>query len=367
MTTPVPPGAAATPGNAASTAGHAGPTAGTAGRPPAYRLLDRAGLVSALVVAALLAGAPLLHRYDFGASPAFLVVGLVLGLPHGAVDHLVPAWLSVRARPPFARLALPLAYAAVAAGVLAVFRAAPDLALLGFLAVSVVHFGAADEAFHAERDHRPVRYTGSGVLAHGGPPVVLPLLLRPDAVDPLLAAVAPGVPALLTTEIRLTAALCLLVAIGVTLRRGVRAGRLRSAVEPVLLVALFAAVPPALAIGAYFAGWHSLRHVARLLHADPANHADLTAGRLSPPLRRFARRAALPTLAASVFLAALVGRPEQPVDALPTTIAVLAALTLPHAAVVAWMDRRTFTGSPAPGGDAPARGVRRGPFLYRRR
>ena len=341
MTTEVPPEAA--------TAGSAPSAPGTAGRRSPYPLLDHAGLVSALVVAALLAGAPLLHRYGSGTSPAFLVAGLLLGLPHGAVDHLVPAWLSVRARPPFTRLALPLAYAAVAVGVLAGFRAAPDLALLGFLAVSVVHFGAADEAFHAERDRRPVRYTLSGVLAHGGPLLVVPLLLRPETVDPLLALVASNVPALLTTEIRLAAALCLLVAVGVTLWRGVRTGRLRSAFEPVLLVALFAAVPPALAIGTYFAGWHSLRHVARLLHADPANRADLTAGRLRPPLRRFARQAALPTLATSVFLAALLGRPEQPVDALPTMIAVLAALTLPHATVVAWMDRRCPAGSPRPG------------------
>ncbi|MEV1143666.1 Brp/Blh family beta-carotene 15,15'-dioxygenase [Micromonospora sp. NPDC049799] len=333
----------------------------------AYPLLARAGLAPPLGVAALLALAPLLDRYGFGASPVYLVAGLLLGLPHGAVDHLVPAWLTVRARPLPVRLGLTLTYAAVAAVAYAAFRAAPEVALAGFLLLSVAHFGTADEAYHAERDRRPGRPPVSGVLAHGGPPVVVPLLLWPDAVDPLLAAVAPGVPPLLTVEVRAVAAACLIVAAACTVLRRLRAERLREAVEPVLLIGFFAAVPPALAIGAYFAGWHSLRHVARLLHADPGNQADLTAGRLGPPLRRFARRAALPTVAASAALAALVGWPDQPADALPAMVAVLAALTLPHAALVAWMDRRTGTEKLPPAGEGIDEGVEKGPFLYRRR
>ncbi|MFC7544915.1 Brp/Blh family beta-carotene 15,15'-dioxygenase [Plantactinospora sp. GCM10030261] len=302
-------------------------------------VLVRTGTASLLAALALLASTPALPRYDQAASTAYLLAGLLLGLPHGAVDHLVPAWLATRARPLSVRLAVPLGYAMVAALSLAAFRAAPTSALLAFLALSIAHFGAADEAFHAERAGRPIRYSAVGVLARGGPPVVFPLALWPGAVDPLLARIAPGVPALLTAEVRSLAGACVLAAVALTALREFRAGRRTEAGEPILLGLLFAAAPPALALGTYFATWHSARHVARLLHNDPASRADLAAGRLGPPARRFARRAALPSLAVVAVLAALAGLPGSPADPLPATVAVLAALTVPHAALVAWMDR----------------------------
>ncbi|MEW2375539.1 Brp/Blh family beta-carotene 15,15'-dioxygenase [Micromonospora sp. NPDC047812] len=316
------------------------------------RLLRRAGTTSQLALGGLLALSPLLGLAGLGGSPGFLIVGLLLGLPHGAVDHLVPAWLSARARPLSARVALLAAYTAVAGAGLAAFRAAPDLALVGFLVMSVVHFGTADVAFHAERDRRPVRPRAVGqlaagavdavtsVLAYGGPPVVVPLALWREQVDPLLAAVAPQAPALLSDEVRTLALATVLCAVAVTAFRDVRAGRARDAVQPVLLVGLFGTVPPALAVGAYFAAWHSCRHVARLLRHDPRNTADLAAGRVGPPLRRFARQAAAPTAVALAALIALVTWPGHRADPLPATFAVLAALTLPHAVLVAWADRR---------------------------
>ncbi|SCL65073.1 beta-carotene 15,15'-monooxygenase, Brp/Blh family [Micromonospora citrea] len=304
------------------------------------RLLRHAGTASRLALGGLLALAPLIDVVGLGGSPVFLLVGLLLGLPHGAVDHLVPAWLSARARPLSARVTLLVSYAAVAGAGLAAFRAAPALALVGFLTVSVVHFGTADEAFHAERDGRPVRPRVAAVVAYGGLPVVLPLALWRDHVDPLLAAVAPRAPALLTTEVRALALATVLGAVAVTMIRDVNAGRVGDAVQPALLAALFGTVPPSLAVGAYFAAWHSGRHVARLLRHDPRNAADLRAGRVGPPLRRFARQAAPPTVVAVGALLALVAWPGHRVDPLPATVAVLAALTLPHAVLVAWTDRR---------------------------
>ncbi|XTZ15940.1 Brp/Blh family beta-carotene 15,15'-dioxygenase [Micromonospora echinospora] len=304
------------------------------------RLLRHAATVSQLALGGLLALSPLVHVVGSGHSPAFLLAGLLLGLPHGAVDHLVPAWLSVRARALPARVTLLVVYTAVAAAGLVAFRAAPTVALVGFLVVSVVHFGAADVAFHAERDRRPIRPEAPAVLAYGGPPVVIPLALWPEQVDPLLAVVAPQTPALLTGEVRRLALVTVLCAVAVTAVRHVRAGQAQDAGQPLLLAGLFSTVPPALAIGAYFAAWHSCRHVARLLRHDPQNSADLGAGRLGPPLRRFARQAAAPTVVAVVALTALVTWPGHRADPLPATVAVLAALTLPHAVLVAWVDRR---------------------------
>ncbi|OZV82330.1 hypothetical protein CA850_08525 [Micromonospora echinospora] len=313
------------------------------------RLLLRVGAASQLALGGLLALSPLIRAFGLGDSSAFLITGLLLGLPHGAVDHLVPAWMSARARQLPARVTLLVVYAAVAGAGLAAFRAAPNLALVGFLVVSVVHFGTADVAFRAERDRRPIRPGVAVVLAYGGPPVVIPLALWREQVDPLLAAVAPQAPALLTVEVRTLALATVLCAVTVTAIRQVRAGCVRDAGQPLLLAGLFGTVPPALAVGAYFAAWHSCRHVARLLRHDPRNTADLGAGRLGPPLRRFARQAAAPTVVAVVALVALVTWPSHRADPLPATVAVLAALTLPHAVLVAWTDRRE-PGPPRPTG-----------------
>ncbi|MEK8108218.1 Brp/Blh family beta-carotene 15,15'-dioxygenase [Micromonospora sp. M12] len=145
----------------------------------------------------------------------------------------------------------------------------------------------------------------------------------------------------------------MLLAALITVLTELSAGRGGDAAALVVLVAAFAFVPPPLALGGYFAAWHSIRHVARLLRADPGNTRDLAAGRLGGPARRFARQAALPTIAASAGLLALVyvtgtasaasatstGTHNR--DSLQVVFAVLAGLTAPHAAVVALLDSRT--------------------------
>lgn len=114
-----------------------------------------------------------------------------------------------------------------------------------------------------------------------------------------------------------------------------RAGRPGIAAEVLLVAAVLAVAPPAAAFGAYFGGWHAVRHTARLLALTPAGP-----GRDAPAqvLARFARAAALPSAAALAVLALLWSRRQVADPA--AAVAVLLALTFPHAAVVGWLDRR---------------------------
>ncbi|MFF5074805.1 Brp/Blh family beta-carotene 15,15'-dioxygenase [Micromonospora olivasterospora] len=282
----------------------------------------------------------LLTQAEAAAStPIPALLGLVLGLPHGAVDHLVPAWLSTEARRWGRRLSLLLGYAAMAGTGLLAYHAAPAAVLLGFLVLAIAHFGAGDEAFRAERDGRRKRLRPHGVLAYGAPPVVFPLVLSRDQVDELLERVAAGSTTPLTSEVRAAALVLTVSAMALTAVQHARGRRVRDLVELGLLAAVFAIVPPALAFGVYFAAWHSLRHIARLLCADPANTAYLRAGRLGPPLRRFALHAAAPTAAVLVSFA-LLAHHTGTAGVLPAAFALLAALTVPHTVVVAWLDRR---------------------------
>ena len=168
---------------------------------------------------------------------------------------------------------------------------------------------------------------------------MLPLVAHPDAVAPVLALLVPGSSGRLPARVAPLLTASALAVVGVAIAVRVARGRRASAAELALLAAAATLVPPLAAFGAYFGGWHSVRHVARLLAEDPANTADLGAGRLARPVGRFARSAALPTaaaLATVLGLWALAGGWQAFVAA---DLLVLAALTAPHLIVIAWLDR----------------------------
>lgn len=114
------------------------------------------------------------------------------------------------------------------------------------------------------------------------------------------------------------------------------------ALETGVLWMTFFSVPPVLAIGLYFAVWHSLRHVARVWLLDEPSTAGIAADRWFPGLSRFVLAAAVPTLLAVGLLGGLWAL----FPAAPTTTAGLAGLglvgvailTLPHVVVVSWLD-----------------------------
>lgn len=296
----------------------------------------------ALVLAALVASLLCPHpRW----AQTVLVTGLLVGVPHGAVDHLLPAY---RARTGVSTSVRLLAgYVALAGLAWVLIWAFPGPGLVAFLAVSAWHFGSGEATFAQVRAGQTGRRAGTSLL---GPVVVLlPVLSHPSAVRPYLRAFAPGWSWVVPTWVA-GAGTALLVAgaLGLVVLRARRA-RWTEAVEAGLLVTLGLVATPAVSLGVYFGGWHSVRHIALLLAEDPANGADLGAGRLGPPLARFARQAAGPTCVVLGTLGALwTWSAHQDVHRfVATDLAVLAALTVPHAAAVWWLDRtRPATRSP---------------------
>jgi len=267
-----------------------------------------------------------------------LVAGLVVGLPHGAVDHLVPGWqLGWRV----SRLvAFALGYAGVAAVVHLLFVTAPGPALVLFVLLSAWHFGTGETAFADLRAGRPVRRRAAAAAVLGAVVLGLPLVRDTGQTAPLIAALVPGSDGVLPhwlVALVLSTVLpaAVLLAAGLSL-----AGHRTEAVELAALVTLVLVVPPLAAFGVYFGWWHSLRHLSRVLAEDPANAADLRAGHLGRPLCRFGRAAALPTVVVVVVLGALWSTADGWRGFVAADVPLLAALTVPHVLVVGWLDRR---------------------------
>lgn len=286
---------------------------------------------------------------------------LVVGLPHGAADHRAVWRLSEWSRRR-AYAAVGGLYLVLGAVAIAVLFVRPALGVVAFLALTVAHWGQGDRwplaaAVGADLHGTRRRRVLAGAV-RGGLPVAVPLAVHPAPARRVLAAVVgrfdPAAAARLEwlfaprTRFAVLGCLGALTVLSLSLGRPRawgpderRAWRLDAA-ETALLAGYFAVVPPVLAVGLYFACWHSLRHVVRLALADPVAGEALADGRPGVAAVRFARDAAPLSAAALALLAVLaVVVPVAPASvpgAAGVYLALLAALTPAHAVVVAWME-----------------------------
>ncbi|WP_144927431.1 Brp/Blh family beta-carotene 15,15'-dioxygenase [Halorubrum salsamenti] len=324
-------------------------------------------LYPALALAALLpiGAATPLFPVELGIA-TFALGTLAVGMAHGAVDHLVP----LRAAPGVSLrrsiAVVSVAYAVLGGTVVASFFAAPVAAFAGFVALTWLHWGQGDVAALALAgvEHLPTSTERRlSLVVRGGLPMGVPLLSHPGeyrlvaewivglfVVDP--GAAAAAVDPLFVPETRLAVGAVVIAAtlssVGLgyaRVRRGAsRRGWLRDTGEVAVLWAWFLLAAPVFAIGAYFALWHSLRHVGRLILVDPDATAALGEGDVRRALARFARDAAPLTLGGFVALAGVgLAAPAgvaAPGDLLAASLVGIAALTLPHVVVTAWLDRR---------------------------
>jgi Brp/Blh family beta-carotene 15,15'-monooxygenase len=278
-----------------------------------------------------------------------LLVGLVLFvLPHGAVDHHVPRRLHRAGGRRFIAAYL----AAVGAGLL-LWAVAPVATLIAFLLVAALHWGSGDgwfaRAAHGRAPFRGRLDAGLFVAARGALPVALPALAHPAELargaDAILGTVGGGVAPELSDGARAAglAAVGLLVAAAavssIAAAHGRPGGLLVDLGELALLAGFFVLTPAILAVGTYLLAWHAPRHIARLIAADPVQAALPPARALSSWTREAAPLTLL-SLAGLALLATAAWRVPATGEAVAgAALALIAALTFPHAAVVAWMDR----------------------------
>ncbi|MFB6087833.1 MAG: Brp/Blh family beta-carotene 15,15'-dioxygenase [Haloarculaceae archaeon] len=339
----------------------------TGGDPELAGLVHRVGCLPAWLVVAVVALASVVQTVT-GADPVLppwlrylpLAASLVLfGLPHGAVDHLAPA--RAADEPATARwlAGVGAVYLLLGGAYAALWAVAPVASAALFVALTWLHWGQGDlytlDALGSGHlDGVGVR--AGTLLVRGGLPMLVPLLRYPEryraVIDAWVALFGRelGAAWLAAPDVRLGLGLGLAALTVGTLAAGYRAGGSgwrRDAGETILLWAFFLVVPPLVAVGVYFCVWHSLRHVVRLVWIDDGARAALATRGTAAALSRTGRDAA-PLTGVSILLLIGVGVAAG-VDTDPRVLAALylvfvAVLTLPHVAVVTWMDRAETAG-----------------------
>ena len=294
-----------------------------------------------LAIVLSFAFARIIEESDITWQVIIALIALAIGIPHGALDHLVTL-----PRSSFKKMALFITlYVAVA--VIAVV-AILTWNVVGFILVvlmSAVHFGIGDAAFISEIDRRSeekkrfpkyLYATAAGTL-----PVVIPLVSDKstsalEQVNPALVDWHQGLNNDLMLWVMLITAFALL--------RLVQRRRDGEAIDLILLYLLAVTAPPLVAFAVYFGCWHAMRHTARLTLTLPSSQEAFTNG----SAKRAFIRAVLPgtpALVGTFVIAALIVllRGDSLDDQfLWVTLVVVWALTVPHMAVTARLDRKAL-------------------------
>lgn len=276
---------------------------------------------------------------------------LVLGLPHGALDPFVPFRLRGEEVTAMRLGLFCVVYLGVAAVVIGVWALAPVTAAVGFVVLTWVHWGQGDvfalralgwDAHLGSRWHLILAGAVRGAL-----PMLVPLAAQPVAYaevlgelvalfDPVgsMDAAARVASAAGGAQIGLAGLFGGYALWGVVSasRRGAWRSFGFDLGEIGVLALFFAVLPPLWSVGVYFCAWHALRHLARL---EP-----IVAPRRPGRLALLAMPATVGALILFVGLGWLIVEQPDAEAALAVYLVGIAAVTVPHVLVVAWMDVR---------------------------
>ena len=286
--------------------------------------------------------APLIESSDITWQVVVALIALAVGIPHGALDHLVTLPRSSAAK----MAVFILIYVAVAIAAVVALLTWSVIGFIGVVVMSAVHFGIGDAAFISEIDRRSSdqkpfqKYLYAA--AAGTLPVVIPLVSEKsnsalEKVNPQLLDWHQG----LNNDLMLWT----MVLTAIVLLRLVQKRRDGEAIDLVLLYLLAVTAPPLVAFAVYFGCWHALRHTARLTLTLPSSQAAFAEGNL----KRAFIKAVLPgtpaLIGTFVVAAAIVIFRGDSLDDqfLWVSLVVVWALTVPHMAVTARLDRKALS------------------------
>jgi beta-carotene 15,15'-dioxygenase len=283
----------------------------------------------------------LLGEGSMGWQVVIAVIALAIGIPHGALDHLVTL---PKAQPKKMAIFIVVYVAVAVVAVIGILQ----FNTIGFIIVlfmSAIHFGIGDAAFINEIDKRSNAERKLNrwfyIPAAGFTPVFIPLVNSAStqalaSVNPALINWHQGYDSEILLAVTSFAVLAIVI-MGLT-------KRYREALDLTLLLLLAHLAPPLIAFAVYFGCWHAMRHTARLTLSLPRSIENLNQGML----RKAFLHAVIPGLPALIgtfvvagFMA-LSGRDFSD-EFFWMALVVVWALTVPHMVVTAKLDRAALT------------------------
>jgi len=283
------------------------------------------------------------------AQVVLAIIALAIGIPHGAIDHLITIPRDSTKR--FVGFIVIYTLIAIAAAL-----AIAQWNLIGFQLVvlmSALHFGFGDAAY-ANESQAAADKTGYSnflltnyAIPAGFLPVVLPLTDKRtlevlQELNPALVNWAGTFTEILRNSTLAVAVFSILILV-ITKNSSL-------ALDLLLLLALSFFAPPLVAFAVYFGLWHAIRHTARLVPKLPSAMQKVSS---STPLKVFFT-AVMPGLyaIAGIFLLGIFfvarGTTDVSSDFLWIILVIIWALTVPHMATTAKFDLRAFKSSLRP-------------------
>jgi Brp/Blh family beta-carotene 15,15'-monooxygenase len=315
-----------------------------------FRIYQGAGQfsrVAAAIAILLFAGLQFTNfEITIKAQVVIAVIALAIGIPHGAIDHLITIPRDSTKRF-IAFIGVYTLIAIIAALAIAQWN------LVGFqfvVLMSALHFGFGDSAYANESQAAADKKGYSSIvlasyaIPAGFLPVVLPLTDKRtldvlQELNPTLINWAGTFTESLRNSTLAIALFSILLLVATK--------NYELAIDLLLLLALSFFAPPLIAFAVYFGFWHAIRHTARLVPKLPSAVKKIKAGN---PLSGFFA-AVVPGLYAilGIFVIGIFfvakGTTDVSSDFLWIILVIIWALTVPHMATTAKFDLRAFKNS----------------------
>lgn len=299
------------------------------------RNFSSASVAAAIFLSVLFSG--FLGKETMGWQIALAIFALAIGIPHGALDHLITL---PKNEPKKMAIFIAIYVAVAIIAVIGILK----FNIVGFILVllmSAVHFGIGDTAFINEIDKRSASRAkllrSAYIPAAGFTPVFIPLVnsASTDAlakVNPSLINWHQGLDQEILTVVTSFSVISIVVLL---ITR-----RVREAIDLTLLLALALITPPLIAFAVYFGCWHAMRHTARLTLSLPLTEQNLSEGKLNKAFLN-AVIPGLPALVGTLVVAAglAISGKDFTDDFFWMALVVVWALTVPHMAVTAKLDK----------------------------
>lgn len=267
------------------------------------------------------------------------LVALVVGIPHGAIDHLI----AIPAKPRGRFITYIAGYVAIA---LLAGWAIATWNLIGFQVVilmSALHFGFGDASFinedrsaqEKEKNSFPTEVLYA--LPAGFLPVILPLT-DTRTLD-ALERIHPDLENWAGNQVSLFRNLTLLVGV-LSLLYFLLTRRFSMAIDISILAVLALIAPPLIAFAVYFGFWHALRHTARLVPKLPKAQQHILCGDWHKAIWSVVFPG-LYAIAGTLIIAIglMIASPDNFSSSLLwSTLVIIWALTVPHMATTSKFD-----------------------------